>query len=327
MAYQWYPETKTPALKSLQALDLRTAPKLTKSRTIKVADIHVRPTSEKDSDVDVHQLQKDYESARSDLKVAYRENRDQSLELRELKKAIALAQEKNSHLRDQNEEMRDFIRSRGDKISKGEKAKYVEHFELLEGHISHLQYERQKRESHMEFLTEQTREANEGKSSLEDECRRLQRQIRDLSNNLTECKDDLLRLQPTSQVPDNEISDQYSNLDQQITGWVDDKTEDSEILESQFDKIRPSEDLPDLFQGYLSSDQLRIAKKYPESQPTLVRYLIHRYLDTFVFDSAIYLFGLDARNIALLQGIEEGMKLLEPHRGISPFPLKLPTHT
>ena len=268
------------------------------------------PQNEKD----VHQLQKDYENACSELKQSYRENRDQSLELRELKKANTLSHERNAHLRDENVQLREAIRARGEKITRGEKAKYIEHFELMEGHISHLQYERQKLERHMDFLTEQTREANAEKSSVENECRKLQRQVRELSNQLTECKDDLLRLQPTNQIPDNEVSDQYSNLDQQITGWVDDRTEDSQILEEHFEKVS-LDDLPDLFREYLSDDQLRMAKTYPGSQPMILRYLIYRFLDTFVFDDALYLFGLDGQNVTLLKGLEEGMKLLEPRRG------------
>ena len=309
---------KSPALKSLQALDLRTAKKLSKSNSVKTTNRRSRPDiGSFDFEKDVQQLQRDYEAARNELKLAYRENRDQSLELRDLKKINALSHDKNAHLREQNAQLREAIRARsgGEKISKSEKAKYIEHFDNLEGHISHLQYERQKREAHMDFLTEQTREANEEKSATESECRKLQRQVRELSTHLTECKDDLLRLQPVSQVPDNEISDQYSNLDQQITGWVDDKTEDSQTLEDQFEKLKVSEDLPDLFKAYLSSDQLRMGRKYPESQPILLRYLIYRYLDTFIFDDDIYVFGLDARSIELLKGLEEGMKLLEPRRG------------
>lgn len=244
-----------------------------------------------------------------------RENRDQSLELRDLKKANSASQERNNQLREQNSQLREAIRAGGEKLSKSEKSKYIEHFDHLEEIISRLHHERQKREAHMEFLTEQTREANEEKASIESESRKLQRQIRDLSTNLTECKDDLLRLQPTSQVSDNEISDQYSNLDQQISGWVDDKTEDSQILEDQLDNIKRIEDLPDLLRGYLNSDHLKMVKKYPDSQPVLVRYLIYRFLGSFVFDNDIYLFGLDARYVALLKGLEEGMKLLKPHRG------------
>ena len=266
-------------------------------------------------DEDLHELEKAYRRARSDLKMANRDNRDQSLELRDLKKVNAIMSEKNATLREQNTQLRESIRARGEKITRSEKAKYLEHFELLESHISHLQHERQKRETHMESLTEQTQEANEAKSSLEAECRRLQRQIRDLSDNLTECKDDLLRLQPTSQVPDNEISEQYEDLDQRISGWIDDRTEDSQLLEEQFDKIMTSEDIPDLFKPYLTTDHIRMAKKYPGSQPTILRYLIHNVLDKFIFNDDIYLFALDVRNIGMLKGLEEGMKLLEPRRG------------
>ena len=311
-------QDKSPALKSLQALELKTAKKLSKSNSEKTSARRSRPDiGTFHFEKDLHQLQKDFETAQNELKLAYRENRDQSLELRDLRKINALSHEKNLHLREHNAELREAYRARSgsEKISKGEKVKYMEHIEILEGHISHLQYERQKREGHLDFLTEQTREANEEKSATESECRKLQRQIRDLSAHLTECKDDLLRLQPISQVPDNEISDQYSNLDQQITGWVDDKTEDSQLLEDQFEKLKAPEDLPDLFKDYLSAAQLRMGRKYPESQPILLRYLIYRYLDTFVFDDDNYLFGLDARSVALMKGLEEGMKVLEPRRG------------
>ena len=180
----------------------------------------------------------------------------------------------------------------------------------------------------MEFLTEQTREANDGKERLEAENRRMQRQMRELSANLTECKDDLLRLQPTTQVSDNEISEQFSNLDQQIAGWVDDRTEDLTVLEDRIAGIKTVDDLPGLLRMFATSDHLRLAKKYPDSQPLLLRYLIHCYLHTFILSSDVYLFGLDARNITLLQGMEEGMKQLEPRRGMytytSFFSLALP---
>lgn len=268
---------------------------------------------------ELNHVQREYESTRGELKVANRENRDQSLELRELKKANTASQERINQRREQNSHLRDVVRTGGEKLSKSEKSKCHEHSEHLEEVISRLQYERRKREAHMEFLTEQTREANEDKASIESESRKLQRQIRELSTNLTDCKDDLLRLQPTNQVSDNEISDQYLNLDQQISGWVDDKTEDPQFLEAQIDKIETIEDLPASFREYLRSDHLKMAAKYPDSQPVLVRYLVHRFLVSFIFDDDIYLFGLDSRIINLLKGLEEGMKLLEPRRGEQSF--------
>ena len=173
----------------------------------------------------------------------------------------------------------------------------------------------------MEFLTEQTREANDGKERLEGEMRKMQRQMRDLSANLTECKDDLLRLQPTSQVSDTEISELFSNVDQQIAGWVDDKTEDAAVLEDKIRGIKTVDGLPELLRKFATSDHLRLAKKYPDSQPLLLRFYIHRYLQTFILSGEVYLFGLDARNIALFQGMEEGMKQLEPRRGTFSYPL------
>ncbi len=267
---------------------------------------------------DYDDLQKAYDDIRRDLQSSNRENRDQSLELRDLKRRVAKSQEQNSQLREQNGQLREAYQAhqaRGEKLSKSERNKYAEHFEMLENHISHLQHERHKRETHMEFLTEQTREANDGKEQLEAEARKLQRQIRDLSANLTECKDDLLRLQPASQVSDSEVSEQFSNLDQQVAGWVDDRTEDTTVLEENIGSIKTVDGLPQLLRSFATADHLRLAKKYPDAQPLLLRYFIHCYLHTFILSSDVYLFGLDARNIALLQGMEEGMKQLEPRRG------------
>ena len=275
-------------------------------------------------DRDYRDLQAAYDDTRRDLKSSSRENRDQSLELRDLKRRVAKLQEQNAQLREQNGLLREACQTHqahGEKLSKSERNKYTEHFEALENHISHLQHERHKREAHMGFLTEQTREANDGKERLEAEMRRMQRQMRDLSANLTECKDDLMRLQPTSQVTDNEIAEQFSNVDQQIAGWVDDRTEDSTVLEEKIGGIKTVDDLPELLRIFATSDHLRLAKKYPDSQPLLLRYFIHCYLHTFILSSDVYLFGLDGRNITLLQGMEEGMKQLEPRRG--PFVLPI----
>ncbi|KAL6714235.1 hypothetical protein ACLMJK_007658 [Lecanora helva] len=311
-----FEEIATPAFRSLQELDLRIGHKLTKPMPIKVTAKTSSLNTETSVEDDCHGHQTEHSKLLKELKAAHRENRDQSLELRDVKKQNAIAHEKYSNLREQNSQLREMLQARGEKISRGEKAKYLEHFEMLESHISHLQYERKKREGHMEFLTEQTREANEEKSSLESECRRLQRQVRELSSNLTEARDDLLRLQPmmSQQVPDNEIADEYASLDQAIVGWIDDQTEDSELLEEQFDKIQGLDDLPDLFSGSLSNDQLRAAKKYPESQPMVLRYLIHRSLGRSIFDKELFLFGLDDRTIALLKGIEEDSTTLKRYR-------------
>lgn len=269
---------------------------------------------------DYRDLEQAYDDTHRDLEASNRENREQSHELRDLKRVLTKYQEQNEQLREENGALREKYqaqRAHGEKLSKSEKSKYSEHLEMLKNHISHLQHEQQKRETHMEFLTEQTREANNGRERLEAEIRKLQRHTRDLSANLTECRDDLLRLQPTSQVSDNEISEDFANVDQQIAGWVDDRTEDPTVLEEKIGSIKTPNDLPELLRRFASSDHLRLAKKYPNSQPLLLRYFIHCYLQTFILGSDLYFFGPDAPTIALLQGMEEGMKQLEPRRGIS----------
>ena len=276
---------------------------------------------------DYRDLQNVYDDARRDLHSTSRENRDQSHQLRDLKRRLAKLQEQNAEVREENGLLREAYQAhqaRGEKLSKSERHKYNEKFEMLENHISHLQHERHKRETHMEFLTEQTREANNAKERLEAEARKLQRQMRDLSANLTECKDDLLRLQPTSQVSDTEISEQFSNLDQQIAGWIDDQTEDLAVLEERIGNLKTVDDLPEQLRMFASPDHLRLAKRYTNSQPLLLRYFIHCYLQTFILSSEVYLFGLDERTITLLQGMEEGMKQLEPRRGIPAVLITIP---
>lgn len=308
-------DESTTATSRPQVSRKTTLPSAKQNQSTKITESVTIEAQEKD----YRDLHKAYDDARRDLQLSSRENRDQSLELRDLKRRLSKLQEQNTQLHEQDGILREAYQAhqaRGEKLSKSERNKYREHFEMLENRVSHLQHERHKHETHMESLTEQTREANDGKERLEAEARKLQRQIRDLSANLTECKDDLLRLQPTSQVSDNEISDQFSNLDQQIAGWVDDKTEDSTVLEEKIGSIKTVDDLPDMLRIFATPDHLRLAKKYPNSQPLLLRYFIHCYLQTFILSSEVYLFGLDTHNVALLQGMEAGMRQLEPRRGI-----------
>ena len=270
----------------------------------------------------VHQLsqkirkqEKAYEELLADYKEIKRDNRDQSLDLRELKKQNALLQEvkkQNAQLQARNE-MTDNQREQ----VRRERQDLIEQIHLQEDTIVQLKSDSHKRKSHMESLTIQTREANEDKANLELANQKLARQNRVLSENLTECKDDLLRLQPPSQISDSEISEQYSNFHQHISRWIDDETEDSQMLEHRFDAIAPNnDDLPEILRKYIRNDHLRLAKKYPSAQPLILRSVVQRYLNECIFGEEIYLFGLDSRTTELLKGIEHGMERLEPQRGM-----------
>ena len=186
---------------------------------------------------------------------------------------------------------------------------------MLKDQIVYLNQELQRRKALAENLTIQTREANEEKIGIEHSLRKLQKQNRELSENLTECKDDLLRLQPPSGVPDSEIAEQYSNLAHHISKWVDDMTEDSQATEAQFESLAKHMDVPEVLKPYLTDDHIRLGRKTPNAQPYILRFVVHGYLESCILGNDIYLFGLDARNIALLESMERGMKELEPPRG------------
>ena len=265
---------------------------------------------------DPQELQRAHSDLLCELRMTHRDNRHQSIELRVLKR-------QNEHLREAYNKQRTEMAGNPKKFSKVERNKYIEHFQMMENDISYLRHELEKRDTHIEMLTKQTREANHEKGLLEGGNRQLQRQIREMSANLTECKDDLLRLQPSSQTSDSEIADRYSNLSQQIAGWVDDQTEDAETLEERFLGLKAVAELGlDLFAMHMQENHLKLAQEHPDSVPSILQYLIHCYIGQYVLGDAIYFYGLDVRNAGVLQQIEQGMTLLEPQRGIliSPIP-------
>ena len=257
---------------------------------------------------DFEHLKAAYSELRKEFKAVSRENRDQSLELRDIKR-------QNASLKEACISIQKEAQSDTRKLSKNERTKYLEHFEMLEEQAAFFQHEFRKRENHLGYLTKQTREANNDKEMIEEENRKLQRKIGELSANLTECRDDLLRLQPPSQVSDSEISDRYSDLCQQIAGWVDDRTEDPDVLEQYFANLHSTGNLPQDFRLDVNNRQFRYAKQSPECLPLLLQYLVHCRLLDAILGPSIFVFALDEVNVSLLQGIEEGMTELEPKRG------------
>ncbi|KAL8695935.1 MAG: hypothetical protein Q9201_007897 [Fulgogasparrea decipioides] len=253
-------------------------------------------------------LRRDYEDLRADLKTATRENREQSLELRDLKKH-------NTHLKE-------LIRTQGDPKSykdqiMSERRKFYEHVDMLDDHIAHLKHQLEKTKLHMDQLTFQTREANEEKASYESKLQSLQKQNARLNEDLTECRDDILRLQPPSQIPDSKIADEYSNLYQQIASWVDDEAEDSSLMEDRLEGLHSDKDAPELLKTYLDSDLIRMAKKYSDAEPLLLRYVIQLQLHRRILADDLYLFGLDDHSITLLRTIAHSMEDLEPKRALA----------
>ncbi|KAL8733818.1 MAG: hypothetical protein Q9181_003419 [Wetmoreana brouardii] len=253
-------------------------------------------------------LRRDYEDLRADLKTATRENREQSLELRDVKKH-------NAHLKE-------LIRTQGDPKSykdqiMNERRKFYEHVDMLDDHIAHLKHQLEKTKLHMDQLTFQTREANEEKASYESKLQTLQKQNARLNEDLTECRDDILRLQPPSQIPDSKIADEYLNLYQQIASWVDDEAEDSSSMEDRLEGLHSDKDAPDLLKTFLDGDLIRTTKKYSDAEPLLLRYIIQLHLHRRILADDLYLFGLDDHSITLLRTIAHSMEDLEPKRALA----------
>lgn len=252
------------------------------------------------------------------LKLSERVAREQSLELRDLKKQNAQLQE----VKRQNTQLQDahLHRTRStDNLSAQllkERDNLVRHLHQQDDVISRLRHDQFSNRNHMESLTMQTREAIENRENLEDVNRKLKKVNRELSDNLTECKDDLLRLQPPSQMSDTEVSEHYSILHQHIARWVDDETEEPQLLEHRFDALPMNkDDLPERLRECLANENLRLAKKHPNAQPLVLRQLIYSFLGAHILREDVELFGLGSDAAEVIRGVEHGMKLLEPKRG------------
>ncbi|KAI4137152.1 MAG: hypothetical protein L6R39_007446 [Caloplaca ligustica] len=275
-----------------------------------------RSTDDLDSkslETDSRSLKKDYEEARHDLRMAWRENKEQAVELRDLKK--------------QHAHLKETMRTQGDSRSfrdqiMSERRKFYEHVDMLDDHIAHLKHQLEKTKLHMDQLTFQTREANEDKAAYESKLQTLQKQNNRLNEDLTECRDDILRLQPPSQIPDSKIAEEYTNLYQQIASWVDDEAEDSSAMEDQLAKLLADKDAPELLKSILDNDLIRATKKYPDAEPLILRYIISTHIHRCILADDIYLFGLDDHNVTVLRSIAHAMEDLEPKRG---KPLLSPT--
>ncbi|KAL8914873.1 MAG: hypothetical protein Q9172_006992 [Xanthocarpia lactea] len=259
----------------------------------------------KDAKHEYRNLKKECEDTRQDLRVAWRENREQSLELRDLKK-------QNAHLKESIRTQAD-PKSYKDQII-SERRKFYEHVDMLEDHIGHLKHQLEKTKLHMDQLTFQTREANEEKAAYEAKLQSLQKQNARLNEDLTECRDDILRLQPPSQIPDSKIAEEYSSLYHQIASWVDDEAEESQSMESRLGDLATDKDAPELLKAYLDPDLIRLTKRYSEAEPLILRYIIQLHVHRVILASDIYLFGLDEHTIDMLRSVEHAMEALEPKR-------------
>ncbi|KAI4271491.1 MAG: hypothetical protein LQ337_005971 [Flavoplaca oasis] len=269
------------------------------------SSVDVDDNESKNLKVEHRNLKKEYEETRQDLRSAWHENKEQSLEIRDLKKH-------NAHLKETIRTHAD-PKSYKDQIM-SERRKFYEHVDMLDDHIAHLKHQLEKTKLHMDQLTFQTREANEEKAAYENKLQTLQKQNARLNEDLTECRDDILRLQPPSQIPDSKIAEEYSSLYQQIASWVDDEADDTQFMETSLTDLATDKKAPELLRAYLDPDLIRLTKKHSDAEPLVLRYIIQLHLHRVILADDIYLFGLDEHNITMLRSIEHAMEALEPKR-------------
>lgn len=137
-----------------------------------------------------------------------------------------------------------------------------------------------------------------------------------LEQALQACKDDLFRMNPSSNIPDSEITQGYDNLYEHISGWME-----AEISRSErsLRKTQPGL-LPDLFHHGGMPQAKKLLLLYPNSGGEyFIRCIVEMMLQKFVLSKDILLVGLDERTSTLLRGIEQSMANAKPPRGTLAF--------
>lgn len=122
------------------------------------------------------------------------------------------------------------------------------------------------------------------------------------------CKDDLFNLQPSHQVPDTNIVQDFDSVCGKIIEWVEDEI-------SIFEKANPQTPTEHFFSHAGNNNAETLLLEYPESGEYLVRYEIHNFLQQEMFGRPIYLLGLPAGITEVLRKAEQIMATMDPPRG------------
>lgn len=167
------------------------------------------------------------------------------------------------------------------------------------------------RQEHFDDMAKQKAYEEKVSTSLRQKIFELEQQLHQCQAELRTCKDDLFQLQPTGQIPDSRVAEDFEKLVEAICNWID--TEVSRHLDDWH--FQNPDESPRLFYHGRNEHAWRILKHYPDTAGEyLVRCHIQQQLCEKLFDQSSYLFalGIDAQ---LLQMTEEQMFKLSPHRG------------
>jgi DNA repair exonuclease SbcCD ATPase subunit len=244
--------------------------------------------------------------------------REQSWEILDLKEQVVQLQQEKKQITQRLEVQRDGVQSTEDDREqlRKEREHLLGHIQQQEYVITRLRHERCNRKEHIQSLTMQTRDAVQKQENLEDIIRKLTKVNEKLSEDVTACTEEIFRLQPRNEMPDSELSDQYSTLHQLISHWVSIATKEPEQLEERLESLPSNVDeWPEPLRTHLGDGHVRLAKKYPVTQPLMLKYFIDCFLAASILSEDTCLFGLDSGVAGFMRDTEQGMKLLEPKRG------------
>ncbi|MCJ1473627.1 hypothetical protein MMC13_002278 [Lambiella insularis] len=188
-----------------------------------------------------------------------------------------------------------------------EKAKLIKQNEHL-----NLKYE-----SFCHKASEQLENADSRCKAAENARQLWQLKARKIAEELAKCKDELFSLQPRGEVTDSQIATEWDALCQQIARWVDDEAEfDGPDLFTRLKELRDHNQLSPTIQNYWGKDRQLLVNRFKmnEDLDCILRYDIHCLLEAWVFDDAIYLFGLNKEDTRLLSTIEQSLANLKPPR-------------
>lgn len=161
---------------------------------------------------------------------------------------------------------------------------------------------------HLATCRRELRDAKGVSSHVKKLNRDLQSTLRASREQLSRCKDDLFSLQEVAQTPDSTIVKRFESVSQQIIHWID-----TEV--ATYEKAHPEAELDRVFSVGEQKHAAGFLRLHPDTGEHLARHLIHHTLQTHVFGSKVYLFGLPEETAQLLQEAELGLAISDPPRG------------
>ncbi|KAL8904289.1 MAG: hypothetical protein Q9171_007105 [Xanthocarpia ochracea] len=145
------------------------------------------------------------------------------------------------------------------------------------------------------------------KQQLNDEIATKEAQMRGMRGLTEDLKEELLKYQPSVQVVDSHIRDQYNLLHENLSSWVDTQVKRfDDQCEHPRDNVFRHGGVPE-FLGFLGAGH-RFGGQY------LVESEVHLHLHKSLFNNDKLFFALHQREDIFLSTVEDGLKILDPPR-------------